>query len=57
MNVHKDSLEQSIEDILDYFRALAFKLNADKTELIVFGKKNQPQSLQNREQKMKRKLK
>ena len=35
---------------LDYFTSLALKINADKTEFIVFVKKNQPQSLQIREQ-------
>ena len=40
----------------EFFTLLATKLNADKTEFIVFGKKNQPQPLPIREQKLKRKL-
>ena len=49
LDVCKKSLEHSIEDMIVYFTSLALKLNADKTEFIVFGKKNQPQSLQTRE--------
>ena len=56
-DVCKNSPQHSIQDILDYFTSLAHKVNADKTEFIVFGEKIQPQSLQIREQKMKVKLK
>ena len=54
-DICKKSLEHSIEEALDYFTSLALKLNADKTEFIVFGKKNQPQSLQLREKKIEEK--
>ena len=57
LDVRKKSLEHSIEDILDYFTSLAPKINADKTEFIVFGKENQPQSLQIRELKIEEKVK
>ena len=52
VHVCKKSPEHSIEDIPDYFTSLALKINADKTGFIVFGKKNQPHLLQNRDQKI-----
>ena len=45
LDVCKKSHEHSVEDMLDYFTSLTLKLNADETVFIVFGKKNQPQSL------------
>ena len=52
LHVCKKSPEHSVEDLADYFTSLALKTNADKTGFIVFGKKNQPHLLQNRDQKI-----
>ena len=42
-DICKKSPEHSREVILDYFTSLALKLNTDKTEFTVLGKRNQPQ--------------